>query len=364
MARFALKKKAAYTWEHVEIGGRSFLKLVLALRDDRQIRLTVPSRIAQRYEVQDLLARGGGGVILVAHDRKTGHRVLVKALAEYNTYRYDLKQPLDDIIESLARNRHHLQTERRILVQLRNLGSSAVPHPNDYVYDVNQGLRGPYRTEFGEEWTFDEEVLLASEPYLVMQFAPGMNLKEVVAKYYRNGLDEHSALRLIDQVARVLELIEQPIRMANGQTWELVYQDLKPGNILVDEYGHVTVIDFGGCQLMIDDVLVLHGSHSAGYCAPECGQGEPIGPEADVYGLGSTLFYLLAGVNPREAFAGDPEFPGTRAVKIDPTPLSGRLSSGCLELLSKCLNWVPDARYKNVKEFREALSELTAPVPV
>ncbi len=278
MAKFAFKKKATHTWQHVEINGRSFRKLALKLSDDREIRLTVPQRIAQRYEVHDLLARGGGGVILVALDRKTGHRVLVKALAEYNTYRYDLKQPIDGVTDSLVRMRHHLQSERRILVQLRNQGSNAVPHPNDYVYDVNLGLRGPHRTEFAEEWNFDDEALLSSEPYLVMQFVPGINLKEVVGKYYRGGLDEPLALRLIDQVARVLELIGQPIRMASGQTWELVYQDLKPGNILVDEYGHVTVIDFGGCQLMIDDVLVLHGSHSAGFCARNAGKGNRLVP--------------------------------------------------------------------------------------
>ena len=347
-------------WETFDHRGRPFVRFDLRVRDDRVVRFSVAERIADRYEVVGVLARGGGGVILVAQDLKTQHRVLIKALSEYETGRVDLEQPLDDFVESLRRSRHHLQTERRLLVQLRNKGCNAVPHPNDFVFDYNAVLAGPHRTFSGQEWELDDAGLLNSEPYLVMQHVAGVSLKDVLENYYRGGLEEAVALRIIDQVARVIELLQQPLQLSNGQTWNLVYQDLKPGNILVDEYGHATVLDFGGCQLEIEGTLVLHGSHSPGYCAPECGQGMPVSQAADVYGLGCTLYCLLSGENPRRMLPKDRPPGSPPAVHLDASRLSARCSAEVVALIARAVDWDIETRFPSAREFRAALAGILA----
>lgn len=344
-------------WKVQSHRGRNFFHFDLEVKDQKLNPFSVATIIADRYQVENVLARGGGGVILEATDRTTGNPVLIKALAEYDLLRYDLQEPIDEMVESVRRSRHHLQTERRILVQLRNAGCKAVPHPNNYVFDFNPALRGPYWTRDNQQWWFDERQILETEPYLVMERVEGMNLKKLVESNFSRGMESEVALHIVDQVARVVELLQQPLAMSNGQTWELVYQDIKPDNILVNRFGHAIVLDFGGCQLVIDGELVLHGSHSAGYCAPECGQSdEPIGRSADCYGLGTTLFHLLMGMSPRRLLPKDRPPGSPRAVQIDARQVAGRCSNGVQELLAKCVSWDRSARFQSVTEFREALA--------
>lgn len=345
-------------WKTSNYRGRPFHHFDLKVRD-ADVPFSVPSRIADRYEVLNVIARGGGGVIFAATDLETDNIILIKSLAQYDMLRRDLNEPLEEMVESIRRARHHLQTERRILVQLRNAGCNSVPLVIDYAFDANPALRGPYWTRSGQEWSFEDVPVLHSEPYLVLERVNGMNLKDAIEQLFPQGLEERLALRIIDQVARVLELVQQPLEMPQGQTWRLVYQDLKPANILIDRYGHATVLDFGGCQLVIDETLVLHGSHSAGYCAPECGRtADPLHPSVDCYGMATTLFHMLTGVNPRGMLPKDiaPEDP--RAVHIDPNRLREKCSPGVVELVSRCVSWKPEERTPSVQEFRQALTPL------
>jgi len=347
-------------WETRNYRGRPFFHFDLKVRDG-DIPFSVPCRIADRYEVREVIARGGGGVVFAAIDQVTTNPVLVKCLAQYDMLRRDLSEPLEEMVESIRRGRHHLQTERRILVQLRNAGSNSVPLPCDYAFDSNPALRGPYWTQSGHEWMFDDASILHSEPFLVLQHVDGMNLKDVLQQLFQNGLEEPLALRIIDQVARVIELVQQPLQMPQGQTWRLVYQDLKPANILIDRHGHATVLDFGGCQLVIDETLVLHGSHSAGYCAPECGRShDPLHPSVDCYGLGTTLFHMLTGVGPRSLLPKDIAPEDSRAVRIDADQLSTRCSKPVVDLVSRCVSWEPENRIASAREFRQALAPLLA----
>jgi serine/threonine-protein kinase len=168
------------------------------------------------------------------------------------------------------------------------------------------------------------------------------------------------ALRIIDQVARVIELLQQPFQLSNGQTWQLVYQDLKPGNIIVDRNGRASVLDFGGCQVVIDGTLVLNGSHSPGYSAPECGPSEAgITRAADSYGLGTTLLHMLTGVNPRRLLPGDPAKTGQRAVRLNVAKLlEGICHASVIEFVAKAVAWEPESRHADASEFRRALLPL------
>lgn len=347
-------------WETFEVRGRRYFWFPVRFRDGDEIAFTIARQLADRYEIRDVLARGGDGLILEAVDLRTGGRVLVKGLVWHKAVRAHLNEPIEEFIEQVRRARHHLQTERRLLVQLRRRGSNAVPHPNDYVFDANPMLEGPHFTLEDEEWRFDDWTLIDSEPYLVLERVSGTSLQDLLEHREGEPLDEWLAVRIIDQAATVLELLNEPLHMSNGQTWQLVYQDMKPGNLLVDARGRVTVLDFGGCQLVIDGTLVLHGAHSAGYCAPECGpeNPEPIPLSADCYGLGSTLFHMLSGVNPRHLLPKDYREHGMRAARLDAQLLEGHCSKQLAEVVARAVAWEPEERFQTVAELRRALAEV------
>ncbi|MEZ6044896.1 MAG: protein kinase [Planctomycetaceae bacterium] len=300
-----------------------------------------------------------GGVIFTARDLHTRKEVLIKTLAGYRIPRPSLEEPrLRPLIPYGAR--HHLQTERRVLVQLRKLGCNNVPHPHDYIFDWNPALTGPYRTPSDEVWTLDDEELLKSEPYLVMQWVEGYSAKEVLQRFDPEGISEQQALYLIDQVAAVIETMHTPWKMPHDQTWDLVYQDLKPSNILIDDFGHATLIDFGGCQLVIDGELILHGSHSPGYAAPECGRDkQPITPAADVYSLATTLYSLITGTNLRRELQRKQQTEEeARSVELEFESFGSRISTGVRKLIRDCTAETPADRLPSAVEFRDRLKPL------
>ena len=194
-------------------------------------------------------------------------------------------------VEELRRARHALQTERRLLVRLRNAGINAVPHPNDFVYDVNADLDG------------FEPSLAEVEPYLVLQFLHGATLDAVIGREFPRGMGPHDAVRLLLPIARALAALEEPWRHASGPTWHVVYQDLKPANVMIGPSGDASLLDFGGCQVVVNGTPVLAGSHTAGFSPPEChGPPRVLLPRADVYSIGATFYSVLTGRDPVRLF--------------------------------------------------------------
>src|SRR5206468_1731671 len=113
---------------------------------------------------------------------------------------------------------------------------------------------------------------------------------------WQNGLDEQRALKILCQVTNVLRVLHCPASMAN---WGIVYQDLKPANILLGAHDYAVLIDFGGCRVTVNGQEVMRGAFTPGYCSPECSkQGVSLTPAADSFTAGSTLYHLLTGQSP------------------------------------------------------------------
>jgi serine/threonine protein kinase len=344
-----------FTWND-----RTFLRAEVPRGDNRGKVFTVAQPLAQRYEVVDFFASGGMGLLLEGRDLRTQGRVLVKCSLFYDVIPYARVRDQEGFTNQLRLPRKTLEMERRILVLLRNAGCNAVPHPNDFVYDANPQLAGPYTTEERQEWAYADQDMLLAEPYLVMEAVHGRSLEEVLDAAPDHRLPEARALRIMAQVAVVLQALHQPKPMRPGMTWQLIYQDLKPANLLLSAQDRVTVIDLGGCQLLNLDTgqKLLPGAATPGYCPPECEQPYAhLTPAADVYTVGSNLFHILTGRNPQEFLPGG-LVAQPRAVPLDLALLDGLCRPALRDVIRRCLDPDPARRYPDAASLHEALGAI------
>jgi serine/threonine protein kinase len=346
----------AVTWQ-----GRAFLRAEVPHGDNRGKIFTIAQPLAGRYRIEKFFASGGMGLLVEGLDQRTQGRVLIKTNLFYDVIPYARVRDQEGFTNQLRLPRKTLEMERRILVLLRNAGCNAVPHPNDFVYDANPHLAGPYTTDEQQSWSYGDDDMVGAEPYLVMEAVQGESLLDVLARLPGRRMPEARALRIMSQVASVLEVLHQPKPMKAGMTWQLIYQDLKPANLLLSAQDRVTVIDLGGCQLLNLDTKqkLLPGAATAGYCAPECEQSYGLlTPAADVYTVGSNLFQMLTGRVPSEFLP--PGFGGAqaRAAPLDDKLLEGTCRPEVRRLIRRCLEHDPQKRFADARALHDALKSV------
>ncbi|HEB88998.1 MAG TPA: bifunctional protein-serine/threonine kinase/phosphatase [Deltaproteobacteria bacterium] len=117
-------------------------------------------------------------------------------------------------------------------------------------------------------------------------------------------LGEWRAARETVEIRDVVELVEQ---IAGGlrafERMEMVHQDLKPDNVLVDREGRARILDFGSCWVAgIHEIAVSIERDvalgTASYSAPETRWGETAGVRSDLFSLGTLAYELLTGQLP------------------------------------------------------------------
>ncbi|MFX3635228.1 MAG: serine/threonine protein kinase [Candidatus Pristimantibacillus sp.] len=124
---------------------------------------------------------------------------------------------------------------------------------------------------------------------LVMDFIHG---ETVGARFVRHG----RCLPFMEVLNTALQLCSA-LNYLHQQNPQIIHRDLKPSNVMVEENGHVRLIDFGIARQyksnQLQDTIQLG---TPGFAAPEQGQLEgQSGPRTDIYGLGALLYYLLSG---------------------------------------------------------------------
>ncbi|MGE0706595.1 MAG: serine/threonine-protein kinase [Planctomycetota bacterium] len=226
------------------------------------------------YQVLELLGRGGMGVVHLAYSPRLERYCAIKTI-----------QAADRACERAVRRFHN---EAVLAARLRH------PHIVS-VFDA------------GEE---------GGRFYIVMERVEGRSLTEQVGAT-KSKAELEACLRLLVKVARAIDYAHE-----RGVT----HRDLKPENVLVDLDGEPRITDFGlaaGGEELRAGTQSGQLMGSLHYLPPEQANGElgRIGPRSDVYGLGATLYHVLAGEPP---FAEDP-WPRIlfSVMESDPPPPSG-----------------------------------------
>ncbi len=125
--------------------------------------------------------------------------------------------------------------------------------------------------------------------YVVTEFIEGQTLAQWMTD---NPMPDLATVRgLLEQIARGLQAFHR---------LEMVYQDLKPDNIMIDSTGTVKIIDFGatrvaGISQIATPIEQINLLGSAAYAAPEYFLGEPGSARADLFSLGVIAYQMLTG---------------------------------------------------------------------
>ena len=174
---------------------------------------------------------------------------------------------------------------------------------------------------------FDGGTTEGGLPYFVMELVNG------------EPLDAHcDRLRLATRHRIELFLLACDA-VAHAHRQLVVHRDLKPANILIDDNGHVKLLDFGIASLLDsgeqDAVAAAERALTPRYASPEQRAGEHAGTASDVYSLGVVLYELLCGLTPQHASPRDlPSAPGAPSGRLVP-PSSRALDSPAGELSSE-----------------------------
>ncbi len=175
--------------------------------------------------------------------------------------------------------------------------------------------------------------------YLVMEFIEGHDL-EAILRESDGFLPENQV------VAWAIELCDVLSYLHGHKPQPVVFRDMKPSNVMVDQHGHIRLIDFGIARVFQPgEKGTMIGTE--GYSPPEQYRGEA-SPAGDLYALGATLHHLLTGVDPRS----EPPFSFAERPISD---INEGVSPEVESVINAALAYDPKDRYQSAKDMKQAL---------
>jgi serine/threonine protein kinase len=191
--------------------------------------------------------------------------------------------------------------------------------------------------------------------YIAMKFLEGQTLRDAMRG---RAMDPGDVVRITSQVAVALDYAHR-----RGT----VHRDIKPGNVMVDPDGRVTLTDFGIARAIEDLSLTVPGAMvgTPAYMSPEQGHGLPATPRSDIYSLGIVVYEMLTGIVPFSSRT--PHAVVLAHMTESPTPVHDRISTLTPEIgavVSKALAKRPEERYATASEFAQALASAAGVSPM
>lgn len=267
------------------------------------------------YRILEQLGEGGMGAVYLAEDLHLARRVAIKFLT--------------------STDRHY---RARFIREARAV--SALSHPNiAMVHDYGETSSG--------------------QPFIVMEYVKGQSLSDL--------LDEGLTLnRSVEIVAAIAEALGEAHQQG------IVHRDIKPSNVLVNERGHVKVVDFGLVKHLFDppssdvdlDAKTIYSTKTRSdvivgtplYLSPEQATGKEIDGRSDLFALGALLYECIAG---QSAFSGGSVLEiGAQIIHVTPalpSKINPAVTPALDRVTMKALEKKVDARYQTAAEFLDDL---------
>ncbi len=268
-------------------------------------------RLGERYELGEVIGRGGMAEVYEGRDLRLGRRVAVKLL------RTDLARDPSFV----ARFRREAQS------------AASLNHPNIVaVYD-----------------TGETDLSGVAVPYIVMEYVDGTTLRELIKSGHR-----FTPERAVEITEGTLTALDYSHRHG------IIHRDIKPGNVMLSRTGQVKVMDFGIARAVADSAATMTQTSAvlgtAQYLSPEQARGEVVDARSDLYSTGCLVYELLAG---RPPFVGDSPvsvaYQHVRETPAPPSTLNPDIGPSVDAVVMKALRKRPDDRYDTAAAMRDDL---------
>jgi serine/threonine protein kinase len=273
---------------------------------DGVVLLQVHQRLGD-FEIIRLLGKGGMGEVYEAQQSNPRRRVALKVLAPWLAHDEDARQRFEREAAAPA------QIDHPSIVRIISTGHTA----DGVVYYAMHLVRGISLAELIRQGTPGS--LPATAPAATVSQAgpaeetpsqgpapsnaalpPSEGVPAVLREYLKNRSGMTARLGLL--AARAL---------AAAHRQGFLHRDIKPSNLMVDQHGHLYVLDFGLTRMLAAGALGTRPGAVLGtpwFMSPEQARGDTVDPRSDLYSLGVTLYQLTTvGLGPFSAHRDDPE---------------------------------------------------------
>ncbi|MFN2448411.1 MAG: protein kinase [Candidatus Baltobacteraceae bacterium] len=268
--------------------------------------------LGTRYEIQELIGRGGTADTYRAQDKLLDRDVAVKVLIDRS----------DDVNNRFLR-------EAQAMAQLN--------HPNIVqVFDVGQ--------ESGIS-------------YIVMELVRGKTLRDL----------EGGSLSYRQALAFLIEMLEA---LSYAHEAGTIHRDIKPSNVMTDEEGkHVKVMDFGLARRTSDMTQTTRTGQivgTIGYLAPERFLSKPADVRSDLYSVGVVMYEIFTGTVP---FRNDKDdlvatiFSHVHDAPTPPHEINRNIPESLERVIMHSIDKEPAKRYQTARDFINDLNVLLSPTP-
>jgi serine/threonine protein kinase len=271
--------------------------------------------IAGRYEIGNLIGRGGMADVYEGLDTRLGRTVAIKLL----------KSDLANDPSFEDRFRHEAQASARMA------------HPTIVrVYDA------------GEDIEQDSRGNSVKHPYIIMEYVKGKLLRDIL---HERRLSIEEAVNYASGVLTALEFSHKA---------GVIHRDIKSANIMITENDQVKVMDFGIARAISDSSATMANTvgimGTAQYFSPEQAKGENVDARTDLYSTGVLLYEMLAG---RAPFKGDTAvsvaYQHVSEAVVAPSVHNNLISAELDEVVLHAMAKDRNNRFQSAEEFRDHL---------